>query len=166
MFERLHTDRGLVHRVLCGHQDSFHILVDRYGTMIYGVAYAHVGNAQDAEDAVQEAFVRLYEWLDRLSKKESVAAWLVRVVRNISVDILRRRSRETSLEDASGLTSSVCPNPARTEIRRLVWEEMPSSSSEMPFLASLILAQMASKLSSPFLASSLLVVELVDTEMA
>lgn len=124
MFERLHTDRGLVQRVLRGHQDSFRVLVDRYGAMVYGVAYAHVGNAQDAEDAVQETFVRLYQWLDRLSKKESVAAWLVRVVRNISVDILRRRSRETSLEDTSELTSSVCPSPARAEIRRLVWEEM------------------------------------------
>lgn len=124
MFERLHTDRGVIQRVLRGHQDSFRVLVDRYGAMIYGVAYAHVGNAQDAEDAVQEAFIRLYEWLDRLNKKESVAAWLVRVVRNIAVDILRRRSRETALEDAPDSSSAVCANPARAEIRRLVWEQM------------------------------------------
>ena len=61
MLEMIRTDRGVIRKVLRGNADAFRVFVDRYGGMVYGVAYSHVGNAVDAEDIVQETFVRLFQ---------------------------------------------------------------------------------------------------------
>jgi RNA polymerase sigma-70 factor (ECF subfamily) len=79
MFEYLQTDQGIIRRVLRGHTDSFSALVDRYGHVMYGVAYSRMGNAADAEEVTQEAFVRLYQWLDRVVARKTVGPWLVEV---------------------------------------------------------------------------------------
>ena len=123
MFEYLQTDQGIIRRVLRGHTDSFSALVDRYGHVVYGVAYSRMGNASDAEEVTQEAFVRLYQWLDRVVARKTVGPWLVEVARNAAMDLLRRRRREVPLDLSDGLHTAA-PDHAREEMRRLVWEQL------------------------------------------
>lgn len=57
----------------------------------YAVARAIVTVHEDAEDAVQEGFVRAYQALDRFDTGQSFGAWLSRIVANAALDIQRRR---------------------------------------------------------------------------
>ena len=75
MLDTIRTDRGVIRKVLRGNSDAFRVLVDRYSGMVYGIACAHVGNVVDAEDISQETFVRLYQWLDRLSSEKSIGSY-------------------------------------------------------------------------------------------
>jgi len=123
MFTSVYTDQGVVRKVLSGNRDAFRVLLERYGHMVYGVAYARVGNASDAEEITQATFVRLYQWLDRVAGRKTVGPWLVEVARNGATDVLRRRAREAPLE-AAGEGSVAAHDHARDELRRLVWEQL------------------------------------------
>jgi RNA polymerase sigma-70 factor (ECF subfamily) len=123
MFEYVQTDQGIIRRILRGHTALFGALVDRYGQVVYGVAYARIGNAEDAEEVTQEAFVRLYQWLDRVVGRKTVGPWLVEVARNVATDLLRRRQREMPLH-SSVAGHVMAPDYAREEMRRLVWEQL------------------------------------------
>ena len=123
MFEYVQTDQGIIRRILRGHTALFGALVDRYGQVVYGVAYARIGNAEDAEEVTQEAFVRLYQWLDRVVGRKTVGPWLVEVARNVATDLLRRRQREMPLH-SSVAGHVMAPDHAREEMRRLVWEQL------------------------------------------
>jgi RNA polymerase sigma-70 factor (ECF subfamily) len=131
MLENLLSDRHVVRRVLRGHTDSFRILVDRYGGMLYVFAYAHTGNAHDAEDMVQDAFVRLWQWLDRVSAERSVGPWLVRVARNLIIDAARRRDSERErMREAQLQTHADAPDYARRELHAAFWRELANLEAD------------------------------------
>ncbi len=130
MLDTIRTDRGVIHRVLRGNSDAFRVLVDRYGGMVYGIACAHAGNAVDAEDICQETFVRLYQWLDRLSSEKSVGAWLVQVARNVAIDWIRKRERQTSRPAEGVADVPSLPNPARDELHRAIWDQLATLEPE------------------------------------
>jgi RNA polymerase sigma-70 factor (ECF subfamily) len=130
MLDAIRTDRGVIRKVLRGNPDAFRLLVDRYGGMVYGIACAHVGNAVDAEDISQETFVRLYQWLDRLSSEKSVGAWLVHVARSVAIDWLRKQGRETARTTELIAEAPSLPNPARDELHREIWDQLATLGSE------------------------------------
>ena len=59
-------------------------------SMMYRTAYSLLGNPQDAEDAVQEAFIRLWQKRDRVPVDEDLTAYCQQLVRNLCIDNLRR----------------------------------------------------------------------------
>ena len=89
------TDRALVANVRGGDADAFRALVDRHGRMLFRVAYRVTANQQDAEDVVQETFLRAHRELHRFELRASVGTWLYRIAVNTAVDVLRSRRRET-----------------------------------------------------------------------
>jgi RNA polymerase sigma-70 factor (ECF subfamily) len=66
---------------------------------LLGIALKMLEEEQDAEDAVQEAFLKLWHIRDSLDSYDSVPAFATTVTKNICVDRLRTRNRETSIED-------------------------------------------------------------------
>jgi len=125
MFTSIQSDGGVIRKVLRGQTDAFRVLVERYGNVVYGVAYARIGNAADAEEIAQVAFVRLYQWLDRVAGRRTVGPWLVEVARNAATDLLRRREREVPLDNLSGEAGAVrAHDHARDEVCRVVWEQL------------------------------------------
>lgn len=81
----------LVRRVLHGDQAAFATLVERYTGAVYNQAYRMLGNAQEAEDAVQEVFLRAFRRLDSYDPERRFATWLLTIGSNYCVDRLRRR---------------------------------------------------------------------------
>lgn len=81
-----------------GDHEAFGGLVRLHQKRAYAVARAIVTVHEDAEDAVQEAFVRAYQALDRFNTEQSFGAWLSRIVANTSLDIARRRKVRTTEE--------------------------------------------------------------------
>src|SRR3954462_2382631 len=77
-----------------GDSEAFSSLVERHSRRAFQLAYRITGNEQDAEDVVQESFIRAYRQLGRFEARAHFATWLHRIVANCSVDLIRsRRSR-------------------------------------------------------------------------
>jgi RNA polymerase sigma-70 factor (ECF subfamily) len=74
-----------------GDQSALGQLVKRHQRRAYAVARAIVLNHEDAEDAVQEAFLHAYRALDRFRPDQAFGAWLHRIVANAALDLTRRR---------------------------------------------------------------------------
>ena len=95
--ERL-TDGELVGRVLAGDVERFGELVERYRVEFGRLARALVGDADAADDALQDALISAYRNLGRCREPERFRVWLYRIVANRCHDA-RRRKRSVSLDD-------------------------------------------------------------------
>ena len=78
-------------------QAAFEQLVWEYAPPAKAVAYQILGDRPLAEDAVQETFVRLIKKRDRYSSSEGFSSWFYVILRNVCIDMLRRRRRESDL---------------------------------------------------------------------
>ena len=76
------TDAAMVARVLDGDPEAFGVLVDRHYDGCARYARRALGNQPDAEDAVQEAFLRAYRALPRYRERDAFRAWLFRILVN------------------------------------------------------------------------------------
>ena len=74
-------------------EDAFRVLVEEHSRMVFRLAYRLTGNEQDAEDVVQDAFLKAYSNFERFDSRASFATWIHRIATNCSIDLLRRRSR-------------------------------------------------------------------------
>jgi len=92
------TDESLVAAAREGDREAFGILIDRYRDTAYAYAASLIGNREDAEDIVQEAFVRAYVALWRFRAGSQWAAWLMRIVQNLCRDAIRRRTVRRTTE--------------------------------------------------------------------
>jgi RNA polymerase sigma-70 factor, ECF subfamily len=81
-------------------QDAF----SRYLPLLYRTAYRYLGNAADAEDAVQDALLSAYKHLDQFRGQAQMSTWLVAIVSNCALMQLRKRQRRThvSLDEQFG----------------------------------------------------------------
>src|SRR6202795_3330159 len=102
-----------------GDSDAFRVLVERHSRAVFRLAYRMTGNEQDAEDVVQESFLRAYRQLGRFQSRANFGTWLYRIVANCSVDLMRSRqarhdqSRGDSLDEAADLPAVDVPGPER-----------------------------------------------------
>src|SRR5438093_13698703 len=88
------SDEFLADAARGGDARAFSLLVERYRDTAFAYSYAHLRVRDEAEDVVQEAFVRAYLGLPKIQATRCWAAWLMRIVRNLCWDALRRhRSR-------------------------------------------------------------------------
>lgn len=84
-------DIRLVHRTLGGDQAAFTAIVEKYKDPVYNVAYRMLGNAAEAEDVAQEAFVRAYTQLRTFNDQRRFSTWLLSITSHLAIDQLRRR---------------------------------------------------------------------------
>ncbi len=101
--ERPSDERDLVLAAQRGEQAAFSELVRRHQRRAYVVARSIVINHEDAEDAVQEAFLHAYKALHRFLPDQAFGAWLHRIVANAALDVTRRRK----VRDADELPETV-----------------------------------------------------------
>lgn len=85
------SDAAVVAQVLAGDREAFRLLVDRHTRSIYSVAYRMTGNPLDAEEIVQETFLRAYKSLQRFELRSSFATWIYRIAVNRCLDFLKAR---------------------------------------------------------------------------
>ncbi|MEQ1821152.1 MAG: sigma-70 family RNA polymerase sigma factor [Fimbriimonadaceae bacterium] len=91
-------DNALVKRARDGDFSAFEILFERHRQLAYRFAYQMVPRRDDAEDIVQEAFVRAYQNLHRYRDEAKFTTWLLRIVSNLCTDQARMRTRRDALE--------------------------------------------------------------------
>jgi len=90
-------DAAAVALVRAGDRDAFRPIVDRYSQMLFRLAYRITGNETDAEEVVQETFLRGYRKLDSFDGRSSLATWLFRIATNCSLDLISRRKLQPQL---------------------------------------------------------------------
>src|SRR5579871_4727381 len=84
---------GAVERARSGDSDAFRLLVEQHSRVIFRLAFRMTGNEQDAEDVVQETFLRAYKRLSDYEARASFSTWLYRIASNYSLDLIRSRRR-------------------------------------------------------------------------
>ncbi|HSK08776.1 MAG TPA: sigma-70 family RNA polymerase sigma factor [Vicinamibacterales bacterium] len=87
------TDAPDVALAQSGDEPAFQRLVERHSLAVFHLAFRLTGNESDAEDVVQETFLKVYRELKRFEARSSFRTWLHRVTVNCSYDLLRRRPR-------------------------------------------------------------------------
>ncbi|MEI7577301.1 MAG: sigma-70 family RNA polymerase sigma factor [Armatimonadota bacterium] len=92
------SDEALVKRARDGDYAAFEQLFERHRLMVYRFSYQMTHKRDDAEDLVQEAFVRAYQNLHRYRDEAKFTTWLLRIVSNLGTDQARMSTRRNNLE--------------------------------------------------------------------
>jgi RNA polymerase sigma-70 factor (ECF subfamily) len=108
------SDGALVRRVLDGDVDAYAVLVSRYRTRFARYAVHMLGNREDAEEALQDAFLRAWRALGRCRDPERFDAWLFRILANRcrTRGGRRRRYESTFIRDEQALRTATYEPPA------------------------------------------------------
>jgi RNA polymerase sigma-70 factor (ECF subfamily) len=93
-------EKTWIHRAQQGDDKAFTILVETYQKPVYNLCYRMLGESEAAEDAAQETFLKVYQYLVRYDRARSFATWLLSIAAHNCIDRLRRRRFSSfSLDD-------------------------------------------------------------------
>ena len=129
-------DHALVARAKKGDVQAYDQLVQRHQTRIYGLIYNMTGNQQDAEDIVQDVFIKGFSVLKRFKGKSSFYTWIYRIAINRTINFIKKRRNRSALS-LNVMDSAVENDPAYVEL----------SARESP-LRDVSLAELQEKLNS------------------
>jgi RNA polymerase sigma-70 factor (ECF subfamily) len=91
------SDHAIINRVLSGDVEAYSSLVDRHYDRCARIAMRILGNKEDAEEALQDAFLRAYRALGEYEDRERFGAWLTRILVNQCRTLLSRTRRRESV---------------------------------------------------------------------
>lgn len=115
------SDAIAVERTLAGEREAYRVLVERHSRNVFRLAYRMTGNCHDAEEVVQEAFLRAYQKLRQFTGSANFGTWVYRIATNYAIDRMRQRTSEESrrqlrsrpLEEGLEVDpSAIVPDPA------------------------------------------------------
>lgn len=111
------ADDILIEKSKNGDLEAFELLVRRYESKVYTVAYRFLGNHADASDLAQETFLRLYQALPRFRGESSFMTWLYHITANACRDEIRRQQRyhvvSLDAETGNNGTQAISQVPSR-----------------------------------------------------
>ena len=102
----MNDEEELIQSALAGNSLSFEVLVTRYQDRLYTAMISVVGNTDEAEDVVQEAFIQAYLKLDTFQQNSRFFTWLYRIAFNFALAKRRRRRGHLSLDESRELSGS------------------------------------------------------------
>jgi RNA polymerase sigma-70 factor, ECF subfamily len=116
-------DAEAIELTLGGDRDAYRVLVERHSASVFRLAYRLTGNRHDAEEVVQEAFLRAYQKLEQFEARANFGTWVYRIAANYAIDRMRqKRSEEARREEPS----SRAPESAENSVMNLLPDEGPS----------------------------------------
>jgi RNA polymerase sigma-70 factor (ECF subfamily) len=111
-------DRDLIASAQLGDRQAFGELVCRYQSSVVNVIYRMCGDPRLAEDAAQEAFVRVWQHLNSYKPQYSFRSWLYRIAANVALDILRRERSSSGIDSLPLADKSPTPEQAAERSQR------------------------------------------------
>jgi RNA polymerase sigma-70 factor (ECF subfamily) len=124
------ADAATVAAALAGDEAAFEAVVRAYGRRVYAVAYAVVQDAAEAEDIVQETFLKVHQ--GRTRDAANFTSWLMTVTRNAARDRLRRRKPQVSEEVFHALPDDPGARPGAELARREGRERLRRALGALP----------------------------------
>ncbi|MEO8677962.1 MAG: sigma-70 family RNA polymerase sigma factor [Vicinamibacterales bacterium] len=97
------SDPQVVARARDGDREAFRALVERHSRYLFGLAQRMTGSAQDAEDVVQETWLKAHKQLGRFEARADFRTWLHRICVNCSIDLIRARRHREDAHDPADL---------------------------------------------------------------
>ena len=124
---------GWIEQTLRGEQVAFGQLMHRYAGAVYNLAYRMLGDAQDAEDASQEIFLRAYTRLTSFDPTRRFSTWLLSIASNYCIDRLRRRRFAwLTLDDVAFSLPSYERSPERSALDREERDRVQAALRRLP----------------------------------
>ncbi len=155
-------DHRLMRRVALGQEDAVGELYDRYCALVFKLAYQFLSNQAEAEDAVQEIFVRLWKTADRFdSRKAKLVTWVMLITRRHLIDKIRRktvRPKQQELGEHNEENATVPPdesNMLAIERNSMLWNalqelpEMQRTVIERSYFQGFTLREVSLQLNAP-----------------
>ncbi len=93
-------DDELMQQVATGDMDAFHQLYDRASKSVYAFALSITQNTHDAEDVLQETFLKVYAKAGEYTAQGKPMAWIFTIARNLALTRLRQRGKDLALDDS------------------------------------------------------------------
>jgi RNA polymerase sigma-70 factor (ECF subfamily) len=152
---------ALLQACACGDRTALQSLYAQTAPQLFGLALSILRNRDLAEDVMQDSFILVWRHAHRFDPGRGTAmAWLARIVRNQCFDLMRRRGRESPLDDAAMQSwEDPAPGPADLTVlsrdaQRLracldELDEGPRKSMILAYYEGLIFAQVAERVSAP-----------------
>lgn len=106
-------DLPLLDRILAGDAGAFEELVHRHQQRVYRLAMAILGNHEDAEEAMQQTFLRVHQHLGGFQRSSKFTTWVTRIAVNEALQIRRRRRPAVSLDDPQITEEVLMPKQLR-----------------------------------------------------
>jgi RNA polymerase sigma-70 factor (ECF subfamily) len=132
------SDEALVDLILKGEKTAFGVLIKRYEKQIYSLAYRLTNNKDDAQDFAQEAFLKIYNNLDKYDKGRPFFPWMYKVASNVCYSELRQskpQANEVPLEkviEFSPLIPDKSTHPEEYSQTREVQRLVKQAVAELP----------------------------------
>jgi RNA polymerase sigma-70 factor, ECF subfamily len=123
------NDHSAIRAVLSGDTDAYRALVVRHSPALFRVAFRITGNEADADEVVQEAFLRGYQRLPSFQFKAGFGTWIYRIAVNCAFDLAQRRKPDEgphTVGDADHRTEEQVPDLGAGPERLLLSREMAS----------------------------------------
>jgi len=128
----------ILQKVLDGQTYAYGEVFSRHRKQAFALAFQYVRDYEDAKDIVQDAFIKAYQNLSRFDLKRSFAPWLMAIVRNLSIDFLRKRKMISPEELPENLPAGGAGNRAEQSVLKSeVWavlESLKADQREIIFL--------------------------------
>jgi RNA polymerase sigma-70 factor (ECF subfamily) len=138
-------DLTLVKRVRSGDQRAFKLLVERYQRKVFSVALGMVRDREEAMDVSQEAFVKVYKYLDHFKGDASFYTWLYRITVNVCIDVIRKRGgrsemlefdesvqMDTNEANLGALGTRLGTNPQKSALRKELADKIQEALAQVP----------------------------------
>jgi RNA polymerase sigma-70 factor, ECF subfamily len=118
-------------QALNGNEEGFTYLVETYQKPVYNLCYRMLGEAEAAEDAAQETFLKAYQNLSRYDRERSFATWLLSIAAHYCIDRLRRKrfssfSIDEDEEGQTELPDAAAPDPESEAVKKQTRERLQS----------------------------------------
>ena len=118
------TEVEILQSVAAGNHNAYGEVFSRHRQRAFALAYQYLHNSEDAKDIVQDAFIKAFQNLNKFKFDRKFGPWLLTIVRNLSIDLIRRRKKVSP----DGLPE-VLPDPnsrasaERRVLRGEIWTE-------------------------------------------
>jgi len=134
VYNNIERDEALIELVKKGDCEAFSPLIERYKLPLYKLVYRMVRNRDDAEDLVQEAFIKAYKAIDRFKSKSPFYPWLCRIALNHTLNFIKRekQGKLQSLETVQDTMMSKIDDPVEMTKQKILKEKISEAMTKLP----------------------------------
>jgi RNA polymerase sigma-70 factor (ECF subfamily) len=134
VYNKVETDEALLKAVKNGDCESFNPLIERYKLPLYRVMYRMVLNRDDAEDLVEEAFIKAYRSINRFDTDRPFYSWLRRIAVNNAINFLKKERRNLTepLEFVEKNLSNGRNDPVAMTKQKMMKERINQAMAKLP----------------------------------
>jgi RNA polymerase sigma-70 factor (ECF subfamily) len=134
VYNKVESDEVLIERVKKGDCEAFNPLVERYKLPLYKVVYRMVFNRDDAEDLVEEAFIKAYRAIARFKTGRPFFSWLCKIAVNNAINYIKKekRGRTQSIEGMEHRLVAQKGNPVAMTKEKMLKEKVCMAMAQLP----------------------------------